>query len=70
MPASGWVAGDARISSRAPESSSTNLTSSSGRAGWMGTQAAPIAVVANSETSANGWFPPWNATRSPMPIPR
>ena len=69
-PTSGCVAGDARISSRAPESSSTARTSSSGRPGWMGTHAAPIAVVANSETSADGWFLPWNATRSPTRIPR
>ena len=46
-----------------------SLPGSPERAGWMGTHTAPSAVVANNDTSANGWFRPWNATRSPAPTP-
>ena len=63
------VVGDARIRTRGSESSSTERTSSSGLAGWIGTHTAPIAAVAKSEPSATGWFCPWNATRSPRPTP-
>ncbi len=57
-PASGWVSGSARISSRGVASRKIARTSSSGRAGWIGAQIAPTAAVANTLTSAAGWFPP------------